>query len=98
MSSGEETVTTERPCDQPNILIIVTDDQGYADLSAYDHSAGDIETPGMDRIAEDGTLFTQAYVTAPVCSPSRAGWNTGCYQQRWNPEAGWNPGLPEDVK
>ncbi len=98
MSSGKETVTTERSYDQPNILIIVTDDQGYADLSAYDHSADDIETPGMDRIAEDGILFTQAYVTAPVCSPSRAGWNTGCYQQRWNPEAGWNPGLPEDVR
>ena len=75
MSSGKDTATTGRPSDQPNILIIVTDDQGYADLSAYDHSADGIETPGMDRIAEDGVLFTQGYVTAPVCSPSRAGWN-----------------------
>jgi arylsulfatase A-like enzyme len=98
MGSGKETVTRRRSSDQPNILIIVTDDQGYADLSAYDHSADDIETPGMDRIAEEGILFTQAYVTAPVCSPSRAGWNTGCYQQRWNPEAGWDPGLPENVR
>lgn len=87
----------EQSLERPNILIIVTDDQGYADLSAYDHSAEDIKTPGMDRIAEDGILFTQAYVTAPVCSPSRAGWNTGRYQQRWDARAGWSPGLPEDV-
>jgi arylsulfatase A-like enzyme len=52
----------------------------------------------MDRLAEDGVLFTQAYVTAPVCSPSRAGWNTGHYQQRWDPNAGWSPGLPQDVE
>lgn len=83
---------------RPNILIIVTDDQGYADLSAYAHSAKDVSTPNMDRIAAGGLLFTRAYVTAPVCSPSRAGWNTGRYQQRWDPEAGWNPGLPPDEK
>jgi arylsulfatase A-like enzyme len=83
---------------RPNILAIVTDDQGYADLSAYAHSAADISTPNMDRIASGGVLFTRGYVTAPVCSPSRAGWNTGCYQERWDPEAGWSPGLPDDVK
>ena len=83
---------------RPNVVIIATDDQGYADLSAYSHSAKDISTPNMDRLAKDGVLCTQAYVSAPVCSPSRAGWNTGCYQQRWNPAAGWNPGLPNDVK
>lgn len=83
---------------RPNILIIITDDQGYADLSAYEHAAADIDTPSMDRIAKDGVLFSQAYVTAPVCSPSRAGWNTGLYQQRWDSNAGWNPGLPQEVK
>ncbi|MFC1499359.1 sulfatase, partial [Verrucomicrobiota bacterium] len=83
---------------KPNILIIVTDDQGYADLSAYAHHAGDINTPNMDRMAKAGMLFTQAYVTAPVCSPSRAGWNTGQYQERWHPAASWNPGLPKTVK
>jgi len=82
----------------PNILIIVTDDQGYADLSAFDHHAADIHTPGMDRIAREGVLFTQAYVSAPVCSPSRAGWNTGRYQERWDPEAGWRTGLPASVR
>ena len=92
-----EAVAKSRP-DRPNILFIVTDDQGFADLSAYSHSARDIATPRMDRIAREGILFTQAYVSAPVCSPSRAGWNTGRYQQRWDSAAGWAPGLPEDAK
>jgi arylsulfatase A-like enzyme len=85
------------PGSRPNFLIIVTDDQGYADLSAYEHHAPDVQTPNMDRLAAQGILFTEAYVTAPVCSPSRAGWNTGQYQQRWDPESGWDPGLPEDA-
>ena len=77
----------------PNILVIVTDDQGYGDLSAFDHAASDIETPNMDRLAREGVLFTQGYVTAPVCSPSRAGWNTGRYQQRWG-HWNWGKELP----
>ena len=80
---------------RPNLLVIVTDDQGYADLSAYAHSARDVSTPNMDRIAAKGLLFTRAYVTAPVCSPSRAGWNTGRYQQRWDQNLGQTPGLPK---
>lgn len=83
---------------RPNILILITDDQGYADLGAYEHAAEDIRTPHLDRIARDGLLCTQAYVSAPVCSPSRAGWNTGRYQQRWDPKASWGPGLPHRVK
>ena len=83
---------------KPNIIIIFTDDQGYADLSAYQHHAPDIHTPNMDRLAARGTIFTQAYVTAPVCSPSRAGWNTGQYQQRWDASAGWAPGLPPEIR
>ncbi len=98
MISSNSKRTTEKSPGQPNILIIISDDQGYADLSAYDHAAADISTPCMDRLAEDGILFTQAYVTAPVCSPSRAGWNTGCYQQRWDPKASWGPGLPQEVE
>jgi arylsulfatase A-like enzyme len=83
---------------QPNIVIIITDDQGYADLSASPGHAKDIHTPNMDRLANGGMLCTQSYVAAPVCSPSRAGWNTGLYQQRWDPKSGWNPGVPENVK
>ena len=81
----------------PNFLIIVTDDQGYADLSAFKHHAPDVHTPNMDRLAARGILFTEAYVTAPVCSPSRAGWHTGRYQHRWDPESGWSPGMAESV-
>lgn len=82
---------------QPNIIIILSDDQGYGDLSAYPHSRPDIHTPNMDRIANGGVLFTQAYVTAPVCSASRSGWTTGRYQHEWDPASGWTPGLPDEV-
>ena len=80
---------------KPNILVIVTDDQGYADLGAYSHHAPDISTPNMDRIARDGVRFTQGYVSAPVCSPSRAGWNSGCYQERWG-NWQWKSDFPAD--
>lgn len=82
---------------KPNVLIIVTDDQGYADLSAYEHHAQDVHTPNMDRLAARGVLFTDAYVTAPVCSPSRAGWNTGMHQVRWDPKSSFKCGHPESV-
>ncbi len=82
---------------KPNFLIIVVDDQGYADLGAYTHAAQDVQTPNMDRLAESGVLFTQAYTTAPVCSPSRAGWNTGLYQQRWDTLSSWAPGMPGSI-
>ena len=77
------------------MVIIVTDDQGYGDLSAYPSAAKDVSTPNMDRLAAKGLLFTRAYVTAPVCAPSRAGWNTGRYQQRWDLKLGQTPGLPK---
>ena len=80
---------------EPNILIIVTDDQGYADLSAFEHHAEDVHTPNMDRLAARGVLFTSAYAPAAVCSPSRAGWNTGRHQVRWDPKSSFNCGLPE---
>lgn len=79
----------------PNFLVIVVDDQGYADLSAYEHSAPDINTPNMDRLAKRGILFTNAYATAGVCSPARAGWNTGQHQARWDPTSSFNCGLPK---
>ena len=82
---------------RPNIVILVTDDQGYADLSAYPHAAKDVHTPHMDRIAKEGVLLTQGYVSAPVCSPSRAGWNTGLYQQRWG-HWSWGAPLPATAR
>lgn len=67
----------------PNVLVIMADDLGYADLSFLDQAPDDVRTPGIDRIAAAGTYFSQAYATAPICSPSRAGFITGRYQQRW---------------
>lgn len=67
---------------RPNILLIITDDQGYADYGAYG-GADDVQTPAMDKIANSGVRFTQAYATAPVCNASRSGIITGSYQERW---------------
>ena len=66
----------------PNIILIVVDDQGYADLSCA-QLTNDVHTPNMDKLASRGVRFTQAYATSPICSPSRAGLITGCYHQRW---------------
>ncbi len=67
---------------KPNILIIVGDDHGYADMSCTG-LASDVHTPNLDRISQMGIRFTQAYATSSICSPSRAGLETGCYQQRF---------------
>jgi len=82
---------------QPNIIVIVTDDQGYADLSAFEHVSANCQTPNMDRIAKMGVLFDNCYVSGPVCSPSRAAIYTGRYQERWDDRMGWSTGLPTNV-
>lgn len=64
----------------PNIIVIFTDDQGYADLSCF--GAKDFKTPRIDRLAGEGMKFTDFYVTSPACSPSRAALLTGCYHPR----------------
>jgi arylsulfatase A-like enzyme len=66
----------------PNILLIVSDDHGYADRGGLGIHP-DVRTPALDRLAADGVTCTDAYVTAPICSPSRAGIISGRYQQRW---------------
>ena len=68
--------------EKPNIIIILTDDQGYGDLSCYDNP-GDIKTPNIDRIAANGVKLTDGYVTCAHCGPSRAGLMSGRYQQRF---------------
>lgn len=80
---------------KPNIVLILIDDLGYADMSACDYAAFDVNTPNIDRLAEEGILFTQAYAASCVCSPSRVGLFTGRYPHRWG---GWKyrTGLPED--
>ena len=65
---------------KPNVVLIFTDDQGSIDVNCY--GAKDLYTPNLDRLAAEGTRFTQFYVGAPVCSPSRAALMTGRYPQR----------------
>src|SRR5687768_2798091 len=81
---------------RPNIVLIVSDDVGYADIGV--HGSRDIPTPHIDRIAREGIRFTNAYVSGPYCSPTRAGLMTGRYPQRFgyefNPDASPDYGLP----
>ncbi|HEX8522056.1 MAG TPA: sulfatase [Tepidisphaeraceae bacterium] len=66
-------------------MLIVADDLGYADIGAQG-VLHDVKTPNIDSIAAHGVRFTNGYVSAPVCSPSRAGFLTGRYQQRFGHE------------
>jgi arylsulfatase A-like enzyme len=65
---------------RPNFLIIFTDDHGYGDVSAY--QAGDVRTPHIDSIGQDGMLFTAMRANCTVCAPSRAALLTGRYADR----------------
>src|SRR5215468_1694562 len=71
---------TARPS-RPNILLILADDLGWGDLSCYGGKLA--ATPHLDRMAKEGVRFTQFYVAAPICSPSRCGLLTGQFPARW---------------
>src|SRR5215207_10271974 len=75
---------------KPNILFIVGDDMGYADIGP--HGCKDIPTPNLDALAKSGVRCTSGYVSGPYCSPTRAGLLTGRYQTRFGHE--FNPGPP----
>jgi arylsulfatase A-like enzyme len=75
-------MTASASSTKPNIIVIVTDDQGYGDLSCYDNP-GDIQTPNIDVLAGDGIRMTHGYASAAVCGPTRAGLLSGRYQQRF---------------
>ncbi|MBJ6367318.1 sulfatase-like hydrolase/transferase [Snuella sedimenti] len=70
---------------QPNIIVILIDDAGYADFGFM--GCKDLQTPNIDNLAKNGIVFTDAHVSASVCAPSRAGMLTGRYQQRFGFEA-----------
>ena len=87
---------------KPNILLIVADDLGYGDIGVHGGKA--VPTPNIDKLARSGIRCTSGYVSAPYCSPSRAGLLTGRYQTRFGHE--FNPhvgpegklGLPLDQR
>ncbi|QDU86717.1 Arylsulfatase [Pirellulimonas nuda] len=83
---------------RPSVVIIVADDLGYADLAFLPQAPPDVRamgTPGLDRLAARGVYFSDAYATAPICSPSRCGLITGRYQQRWGNYWFGDGGLPK---
>lgn len=75
---------------QPNVIVLLVDDAGYADFGFA--GSEDLETPNIDKLAQNGVVFTDAHVSASVCGPSRAGLITGRYQQRFGFEC--NPSEP----
>jgi len=81
VQAAESRSKTKTAEGQPNIIVIFTDDQGFADIGVHGQ-ATDIKTPHIDALARDGITCTSGYITAPQCAPSRAGLMTGKYQQR----------------
>ena len=75
---------------KPNIVFILSDDAGYADFGFQ--GSKEFKTPELDKLANESIQFTQAYVSAAVCGPSRAGILTGKYQQRFGFEENNVPG------
>lgn len=92
----------EKIQDKPNIILIIGDDVGYGDVNCYGYD-NLVPTPNLDRLAAEGVRFTQAYVTAPVCGPTRYALLSGTYQQnfgiQWNTDC-WSklPGLNETLE
>ena len=79
---------------KPNILVIVADDLGYGDIGVHGGKA--VPTPNIDKLARMGTRCTSGYVSAPYCSPSRAGLLTGRYQTKFGHE--FNPHVGPEGK
>ncbi|HEU0123105.1 MAG TPA: sulfatase-like hydrolase/transferase [Bryobacteraceae bacterium] len=76
---------------RPNVLLILIDDMGYADIGCF--GAKDIRTPHIDRLAREGVKLTDCYSNGPVCTPTRCGLMTGRYQQRFGLEWALGPGV-----
>jgi arylsulfatase A-like enzyme len=79
---------------QPNVLVIIADDLGYADIGA--HGGKEVPTPNIDALAASGVRCTSGYVSAPYCSPSRAGFLTGKAATRFGHE--FNPHVGDEAK
>jgi arylsulfatase A-like enzyme len=86
------------PVRPPNIVVILTDDQGYADISFNPEHPKEVSTPHMDALAREGVFFKQAYTSGQVCSPTRTGLMLGRYQQREGVYTGGEGGRGIDPK
>ena len=71
----------ESTATRPNVIVLLVDDLGWGDVSCLNNGA--VKTPHIDRLAQTGVTFTSGYVTAPLCGPSRAGFFSGRYAQRF---------------
>ena len=71
----------ESTATRPNVIVLLVDDLGWGDVSCLNNGA--VKTPNIDRLAQTGVTFTSGYVTAPLCGPSRAGFFSGRYAQRF---------------
>jgi arylsulfatase A-like enzyme len=76
------TAAADPPQRGPNVIFIVADDLGYAEVGCYGYR--DVPTPNIDSLAQNGVRFSDGYVTAPSCNPSRSGLMTGRYQERFH--------------
>jgi arylsulfatase A-like enzyme len=81
----------------PNVILIIADDHGYADMNHLGIHTN-LKTPNLDKLAVEGVSFTQAYVTSPICNPSRTGLITGQWQTRNNNYFYGGPGIAEGTK
>lgn len=84
LSCQQHKTNQERNTDKPNIIVILADDMGYSDLGC---TGGEIHTPNLDRLANNGLLFTHCYNSAR-CNPSRASLLTGLYSYNTGIEHG----------
>ena len=90
-SPMESLTLAEAAPKQPNIVVMMVDDMGFAGPSIAPYGNPHYKTPGMDRLAREGMLFTDFHSSGTVCSPTRAGLLTGRYQQRVGIEAVIHP-------
>src|SRR5665213_1991333 len=100
LASGVDPVFGEQSSARPNIVFIMADDLGYADVGCYGRP--DLRTPNIDNLAAKGVRFLQAYANSAVCSATRTALITGRYQDRLSvgldePLIGRDTGLPPDV-
>ncbi|MEM9645169.1 MAG: sulfatase-like hydrolase/transferase, partial [Planctomycetota bacterium] len=80
--------------DRPNVIVILADDLGYADVGFHEVTTDDATTPHLDQLAASGVVFRNAYAASPVCSNSRLALSTGRYAQRWGAYYYGQGGLP----